>query len=124
MKIALILFGGALGSLARYGVSGWVHQKVEGTFPLGTLSVNLIGSFLIGLLWGIAESSTINPHVRTFLFVGILGGFTTFSTYSLETLNLMRDGEFKMALINLLLNNIVGIVLAFAGMVIARNIST
>jgi fluoride exporter len=124
MKILLILIGGALGSLTRYGVSGLVHQKIQGVFPIGTLTVNLAGSFLIGLLWGIAEHSTLSPNARTFLFVGILGGFTTFSTYSLETLNLMRDGEFKIALVNLLLNNVLGIVLAFAGLILAKNINS
>lgn len=123
-KILLILLGGALGTLARYGASGFAHQKYNGVFPIGTLTVNLVGSFLIGLLWGIAENSTLNPNLRTFLFVGILGGFTTFSTYSLETLNLLRDGAFKLALLNILLNNVLGIVLAFSGLVIAKNITS
>jgi CrcB protein len=123
-KILLILLGGALGTLARYGASGFAHQKYSGVFPIGTLTVNLVGSFLIGLLWGIAENSTLNPNLRTFLFVGILGGFTTFSTYSLETLSLLRDGAFKLALLNILLNNVLGIVLAFSGLLIAKNITS
>ncbi|MBX2946409.1 MAG: fluoride efflux transporter CrcB [Cyclobacteriaceae bacterium] len=124
VKLLFIALGGALGSLARYGASGLAHQKYNGVFPVGTLTVNLVGSFLIGLLWGLAENSTLNPNVRTFLFVGILGGFTTFSTFSLETINLLRDGEFKLALVNVLLNNLVGIVLAFVGLMLAKNINT
>ncbi len=124
VKLLFIALGGALGSLARYGASGLAQQKYNGVFPVGTLTVNLVGSFLIGLLWGLAENSTLNPNVRTFLFVGILGGFTTFSTFSLETLNLLRDGEFKLALVNVLLNNLVGIVLAFVGLMLAKNINT
>lgn len=124
VKILLILLGGALGTLARYGASGFAQQKYNGVFPVGTLTVNLVGSFLIGLLWGIAENSTLNPNIRTFLFIGILGGFTTFSTFSLETLNLLRDGEFKLALVNILLNNVIGIILAFVGLLLAKNINS
>lgn len=122
MKVVLILLGGGIGTLARYGVSGYAFQRYTGLFPVGTLAVNLVGSFLIGLLWGLAEHSAMSPNVRTFLFVGILGGFTTFSTFSLETLNLLRDGELKVALLNVLLNNVLGIALAFVGFILARQI--
>lgn len=124
MKIILLVVGGALGTLARYSVSGFAHQKYAGVFPIGTLSVNLIGSLLIGLLWGLAENSTLSPNARIFLFVGVLGGFTTFSAYSFETINLLRDGSYKLALINLLLNNVLGIVLAFVGLMIGKNLNS
>lgn len=122
MKLVLILLGGGIGSLARYSVSGWVHSKYAGVFPLGTLAVNLVGSFLIGVLWALFESATMSPTLRVFLFVGILGGFTTFSTYSLETISLLRDGDVRTALFNILLNNVGGILLAFAGFVSTREI--
>jgi CrcB protein len=122
MKFVLILLGGGIGSLARYSVSGWIHTTYSGVFPLGTLMVNLAGSFLIGVLWALFESAAVNPSLRVFLFVGILGGFTTFSTYSLETLNLLRDGEVRTAVVNILVNNVGGIVLAFAGFVAAREV--
>lgn len=115
LKIILLLAGGAAGTLARYGVSGLAHRYFTGTFPYGTLAVNLLGSLIIGFLWGAMENSSAPSLLRTFLFIGILGGFTTFSSYSLETLNLFRDGEFKMAAINILANNILGIILVFAG---------
>jgi CrcB protein len=122
MKAWLILVGGGLGSLARYGMSGFAQQRIHSIFPLGTLSVNLAGSLLIGLLWGLAENSTLSPNARTFLFVGLLGGFTTFSSYSIETLSLLRDGEVKLAFLNLFLNNILGIALAFGGLLLAREL--
>lgn len=122
MKFVLVILGGSIGSLARYSVSGWVHGKYAGVFPLGTLTVNLVGSFLIGVLWALFESAAMSPTLRVFLFVGILGGFTTFSTYSLETLSLMRDGEVRTALLNILVNNVGGILLAFAGFVSTREI--
>jgi CrcB protein len=122
MKILLILVGGGLGSLARYGLSGFTQQRIQNIFPMGTLSVNLLGSLLIGLLWGLAENSTLSPNTRTFLFVGLLGGFTTFSSYSIETLSLLRDGEIKLAFLNLLLNNVAGIGLAFGGLLLSREL--
>lgn len=122
IKILLLLSGGAAGTLARYAVSGWGHKLYLGDFPIGTLLVNLIGSFIIGLAWGVWEMSNISSNMRTFIFIGILGGFTTFSSYTLETLNLFRDGEVKLGLSNILLNNILGLVLVFVGFIIATKI--
>jgi len=122
IKILLLLSGGAAGTLARYAISGWGHRLYLGDFPIGTLLVNLIGSFIIGLAWGVFELSNITSNMRTFLFIGILGGFTTFSSYTLETLNLFRDGEVKLGLSNILLNNILGLALVFSGFIIATKI--
>lgn len=124
MKIFMILAGGAVGSLARYILSGLPYRFLDQVFPWGTLMVNLIGSFIIGVLWGIFEEQNLSPNFRSLIFVGFLGGFTTFSTYSLETLNFLRDGEYKLGLVNVLANNILGIGLALAGFVIARSILT
>ncbi len=126
MKIILVLAGGAIGTLARFLMSGFAQKYVsngclperEG-FPIGTLVVNLIGSFVIGLLWGVFENQPAN-HLRVFLFVGVLGGFTTFSAYSIETLNLFRDGNVRFAVLNILLNNVLGILLAFCGLAVAK----
>lgn len=120
MKLLLIALGGALGTLARYGVSHMAYEKYSGLFPIGTLTVNLTGSFIIGLLWGIANGLSIHSNLLAFLFVGLLGGFTTFSSYSLETLNLLRDGDYKLALYSVLLNNVAGILLAFLGLMLAK----
>jgi len=121
-KILLIITGGAIGTLGRYAFSNLAHRLTNTIFPIGTLAVNLVGSFLIGLLWGLIENSTLAPHLRSFIFIGILGGFTTFSSYSWETVNLLRDGELKLALLNIILNNVAGILLAFAGLLIAKQL--
>ena len=85
--------GGALGSVARYFAAGAVHERLGAGFPYGTMAVNVTGCFLIGLIMELTENRfTINPQVRIFLTIGALGGFTTFSTFSYETLALARDG--------------------------------
>jgi len=122
IKILLLLSGGAAGTLARYAVSGWGHKLYMGDFPIGTLLVNLIGSLIIGLAWGVFELSNITSNMRTFLFMGVLGGFTTFSSYTLETLNLFRDGDVKFGLTNILLNNILGLALVLLGFILATKI--
>jgi len=120
IKIILLLTGGAIGTLARYSLSGLAQRWTEGTFPLGTLIVNMVGSFIIGLLWGLWEDSQIKSNTRTFIFVGVLGGFTTFSSFMLESLNLYRDGDVKLALFNILVHNILGIVLVILGFFVAK----
>ena len=121
-KILLLIAGGAIGTLARYGISGLTHKVAEGVFPWGTLMVNLTGAFIIGLLWGLWETEKISSNVRTFVFIGILGGYTTFSSYALETLNLFRDGETKLALINILASNFLGLLLVFLGFIAAKGL--
>ncbi len=87
--------GGFIGSLFRFGVSGFVHRLLPfATFPYGTLAVNVSGCLVIGILGGLAESrQVISPELRLFLFLGVLGGFTTFSTFGYETIELLRDAE-------------------------------
>lgn len=112
--------GGAIGSMLRYAVSGLDFKYSDGIFPTSTLIVNLFGSLVIGFLWGMFERFEFSPLLRVFLFVGILGGFTTFSSFSLENLNLLRDGEIKTAVIYILITNIAGLGLAFGGYFAAR----
>jgi len=114
------MFGGAVGSLARYYLSGWPHKDADWIFPWGTMLVNTTGAFIIGILWGLVDNMNFSPNTRTFIFIGILGGFTTFSTYALETLNLFRDGNFKLALLNIVMSNVLAIFLVFAGFLLAR----
>ena len=121
-KFILLAAGGAIGTILRYSISGFTYRFFSGVFPWGTLAVNLTGSLIIGFLWGLFEIENISSNVRNFIFIGILGGFTTFSTFALESLNLFRDGEVKLALTNILASNILGIVLVFLGFIIARNI--
>ena len=112
--------GGALGTLARYAVSGLTHRLTGTLFPLGTLMVNLTGSLLIGIAWALWEQSSMPGYMRTFLTIGFFGGFSTFSSLSLETLNLVRDQEMKLALLNVLANNVLGIILVFTGFFVTR----
>ena len=114
-KILLLMVGGGIGTLLRYGMAGLTYRFSSGAFPTGTLAVNLIGSFVIGCAWAFFERSLISPNIRLFFMVGLLGGFTTFSTFALENFNLIRDGSLKFFLINVLVSNIAGILLVFAG---------
>ena len=91
MRVLLVLAGGALGSAARYLVAVWMVNRFGPDFPWGTLTVNVVGSFLIGLIATLAdELGSIGSEARVFLIVGVLGGFTTFSAFSLETLRLLE----------------------------------
>ena len=120
LKIVYLLAGGALGSLLRYGIYGLTHKYISGLFPWGTLMVNATGALIIGFLWGLFEQKGISPNMRMFIFVGLLGGYTTFSTYALESMNLFRSGDTKMAIINLLANNLLAIAAVFAGYFLIR----
>ena len=105
LNYLLVALGGAIGSVARYGASGLVARWFGETFPWGTLLVNVLGSFAIGLfatLTGTEGRWLVPPAARTFFMVGICGGFTTFSSFSLQTLSLVRDGEWLYAGLNIL----------------------
>lgn len=120
LKFLIVAAGGAIGSVARYCISGLDYRYSHGVFPFATLVVNLSGSFLIGLFWGAFERLPVSPSIRIFLFVGILGGYTTFSTLALETLNLLRDNEYRIAFLSLILSNFLGLVLVFTGFMLSR----
>ena len=89
--------GGALGTLARYGLSGWVHGMAGARFPWGTLIVNVVGSLLIGFALRYLEGVPVSAELRATITVGALGAFTTFSTYTYETMALLRDGQWLRA---------------------------
>ncbi len=111
-----------MGALLRYYSSAFISNRTGATFPYGTLFVNLVGSLIIGALWGISEERVIAIRAREFIFVGVLGAFTTFSTYSLETVNLLRLNEVKLALTNILASNVSGILFAFAGYLVSKQV--
>jgi CrcB protein len=119
-KFIAIFIGGGLGALFRYLFAGAVQSRTESIFPWGTLAVNLLGCFIIGFLWTLFEYLPVSVTVRLFFITGILGGFTTFSSYGVETLNLARDGEFLHAAANILVSNLAGIALVFAGVIVSR----
>lgn len=114
--------GGFFGSAARFAFGGLVQRLAPSAlFPWGTLAVNVTGCFLIGLLFGLSEARQIfSPEARLFLFIGVLGGYTTFSTFGLESINLLRDGEWLRALSYVLLHVILGIGTVWAGFICSR----
>ncbi len=109
-KAALVGCGGFLGALLRYGMSGFVQRLLPlTTFPFGTLAVNLLGCLLVGAVVGSSESRQIfGPEARVFLLIGLLGGFTTFSTLGYETFALLRDGEQLQAAANIGVHAVLG----------------
>lgn len=116
-SVIFVALGGALGSVSRYLLGTWIQALSRSIdFPYGTLTVNLIGCFLIGLLSQLAESrGAFTSESRAFIFIGILGGFTTFSSFGNDTINLFRGGETFHALANVGANVIVGLVLVWLG---------
>ncbi|MBI3169852.1 MAG: fluoride efflux transporter CrcB [Chloroflexi bacterium] len=116
-NIFLVGAGGFIGSILRYLVSGWVQQSAKTLdFPYGTLAVNVIGCFVIGFLAQLAETrGFFTSESRLFVFVGILGGFTTFSSFGNETLNLARDSLMMNALANIGANVIIGLLAVWLG---------
>lgn len=120
IKLFFIALGGALGTLLRYAVSGIDYRFSNGVFPISTFVINVTGSLAIGFLWGLFERIDVASPMRMFIFIGFLGGFTTFSTFSLESFNLMRDGEFKIALLNILATNVAGVAAVILGFAASR----
>ncbi len=115
-KIFLVFIGGGIGSVSRYSLSGLVY-KIEGSgFPYGTFAVNIIGSFLIGLFLTMSQDRfLISPQFRVFVAIGIIGGFTTFSTFSFETVELLKDGSFTLGLLNIAVTVLLGLTATWAG---------
>ncbi len=123
-KLLIIAAGGAMGAVARYGLGGLVHQYYSGRFPLGTLVVNLLGSFAIGVLMSLVEDrQAISPEARLFWGVGILGAFTTFSTFGYETVQLVRDGSFGLATANIVVSVVIGLIAVLAGRAVVQSVS-
>ena len=122
IRVLLIALGGAIGSVCRYGLGGLAYRLFGSVFPWGTAAVNIVGSLAIGFLWAAFERAAVGPNMRTFVFIGILGGFTTFSSYTLETFNLFRESETRLAVTNMVVSNIVGVAAVFIGFAIFRYI--
>lgn len=120
-QISVIMLGGALGAAARFLVSGTITEKFAGTFPYGTLTVNVLGSFIMGLLamW-LVERMGLDPLWRLAIFVGFLGAFTTFSTFSMETLNLFEEGLELRALLNMFVNVSLSVTAVWLGVLLGK----
>ena len=117
INAAVVGSGGFLGSVLRYGLSGLVHRQAPlTTFPYGTLVVNLLGCFVIGALAGLVESRQLcGPEFRRFALIGLLGGFTTYSTFGYETFAMIRGAEYVRAVANVGIHVILGLALVGAG---------
>ncbi len=120
-KMAWLTVAGAIGTLCRYGLGGWVQRLIPTAFPWGTLAVNATGCFLFGIVWSLAEQRMlISGQTRLILLVGFMGAFTTFSTFAFETSQMLDDGEWLLAAGNMLLQNISGVILVLAGIALGR----
>lgn len=122
MKVLLVGVGGCAGTLLRYWIAEAISKRYGESFPLGTLVVNAMGCFLAGLLFYFLYRTTTNPTLQAAVFIGLLGGFTTFSAYGLQTFTLLKDGEVFLALVNVLASNVVGLLLVWAGYSLAETI--
>ena len=121
VKVLLVGAGGFLGAIARYLLGGWVQARTAGVFPWGTLTVNVAGCFAMGMLAELAESrGFLSAEQRAFAVVGVLGGFTTFSAFGGETLNLARDSDTALAAANVGLNVILALGAVWAGRAVAH----
>jgi len=121
MKMLFFIGAGSfIGGVFRYLVTQFVQAKFLSTFPFGTLIVNLIGCFFIGLIFGLTEKVNFNQELRIFLTVGLLGGFTTFSAFSNETFCLFRDGQFWYATAYILASVFLGLTATYIGNAITK----
>lgn len=119
-KILLIAAAGLTGTLLRYWLSLWIDTRWDSALPIGTLTVNLIGCFVIGVVVHLAERQfLLNPDIRAAILVGLLGGFTTFSSYAVQTFNLLAGGRTLLAAANLAISNLGGLVFVWAGYALA-----
>jgi fluoride exporter len=120
-KLLCLALAGALGTVARYGLAGFVHRINGANFPWGTLVVNLTGCFLAGLLWALFENRwPVTGETRVLVLVGFMGAFTTFSALILETSELMRSAEWMVAAANVAMQNGLGFVALFTGSALGR----
>jgi len=121
MKIILAIGAGSfIGGVLRYLLSQLVQTKFLSTFPFGTLTVNIIGCFLIGLVFGLTDRGNLTQEWRLFLATGLIGGFTTFSAFSIESFSLFRDGQFFYATAYISSSVVAGIIATFIGFAIIK----
>jgi CrcB protein len=117
-----VAIGGCLGSVARYWLSGVVYRLSGSGFPYGTLAVNVLGCFVLGAIMSLVEyRQMFGPSLRVFLTIGVMGGFTTFSTFGFETFALLRDHEYAAAIGNVAGNVVIGLLAVVGGWMLAKS---
>jgi CrcB protein len=122
-KYLLVGFGGFLGACARYWVAGWAVEKWGASFPFGTLLINLTGSFVLGLFLAVTtDRMLIDPRWRLLLAIGFLGAYTTFSTYTYESAQLLLTGHWWSGIANLLSSNLLGLLASVLGIALGRRV--
>lgn len=121
-EILAIMLGGGLGATSRHGVNVFVHRFNVGNLPVGTITVNMIGCFFIGLCGALLEHYKIAAQYRLFLLTGFFGSFTTFSTFAREKAELLKVGDMKTVMVYALTSNILGVLLVFAGYLVAQHL--
>jgi fluoride exporter len=122
LSYIFVMLGGALGTGARFWVSGFIAERAGEFFPLGTLVVNISGSFAVGFFAGFTSAEgpfLVSPRFRQFFMIGICGGYTTFSSFSLQTLDLARDGDWLKASLNVLLSFVCCLAAVWLGRILA-----
>lgn len=123
MKILLMVgMGSFIGGVGRYLISLLIQNKFLSTFPYGTLAVNIIGCFLIGVVYALSDKGSINMEWRLFFATGVLGGFTTFSSFSNETISMMRDGQYLHSFAYVAFSVIIGLAATFIGISLTKMI--
>ena len=120
-QIMLVGLGSAAGGMFRFILGKWIYHLYPQTFPLSTLIINILGCFLIGLLYGFSiKTGTLSAEVRLLLTTGVCGGFTTFSAFAYENIQLMKNGDYTMVLVYITASVVMGIVAVFLGMELYR----
>ncbi|MDP2470735.1 MAG: fluoride efflux transporter CrcB [Candidatus Palauibacterales bacterium] len=123
MTLAYIALGGAVGAVARYGISGWVYDRLGDAFPWGTLAVNILGCLALGVVMRWLQVSAAHPALRPSLTIGLLGAFTTFSTFSYEAVALLQDGQWARAGLYVGGSVLVGLIAVVAGMAVVTGLA-
>jgi len=118
--IALIGIGSFIGGIFRYLLSQSVQSKFLSAYPFGTLTVNIIGCLAIGIVFGLSEKFNFSPEWRLFLATGICGGFTTFSTFSFETMAMLRDGQYLYSFLYIGSSVLVGLIAVYLGILLLK----
>lgn len=115
IRILAVAFGGSIGAVIRYLLFYYFERLHKSIFPWPTLIVNLSGALLIGLFWGYFDRVFVSPGMRMFIFIGLLGSFTTFSTFAFDMVSMINDGQFRNLIAYILISNVLGLGLAYSG---------